>query len=507
MRRLMPLLALLAACSNDYDVAAQKRIVSTDLATFDAGMVAVGDRETLQIYLTSTGQGNVTVYDVQVDDPDHWQVTSSWSTEDEDNNDDVLSIDGGSPSSPEYGLVEVIFKPDSADEFRTVLTITSNDNEVTEQDEEGNGLWKVVLRGIGRYPCGNIYPTFHDFGRRAAGGYFAATSTIENCGGTILTIADFEPEGSTSFSVSTPTPIYVLPGKTDVVELAFEPAGGAPVAEADIVVGSNAPELGDISIHVIGNNCAESAEDAWDGDGDGWFACAGDCNDADAAVSPSAVERAANSVDDDCDGEVDEAPNPVSSDDDGDGVSENAGDCDDADPDVFPGATEVINQIDDDCNGKIDDRTDHYDDDNDGYSERDGDCNDDDTLVYPGAPEAQEGVDDDCDGQIDEGSLVFDDDFDGFAEQDAAGDDCDDADPWTFPGAQEDCDDRDNDCDGLVDEGEDDSENGACAFLVARKKDPVVAEEKGCATAPAGGAPLGVAALVGLVAVAMRRRG
>ena len=43
------LLSLLgvAGCAQDYDVTAQKRVLSTQQATFDAGMVAVGDREIL----------------------------------------------------------------------------------------------------------------------------------------------------------------------------------------------------------------------------------------------------------------------------------------------------------------------------------------------------------------------------------------------------------------------------------------------------------------------------
>lgn len=48
-----------------------------------------------------------------------------------------------------------------------------------------------------------------------------------------------------------------------------------------------------------------------DGDGDGYSVCAGDCNDANAARHPGAVE-ACNGIDDDCDGLVDDAVAPKS---------------------------------------------------------------------------------------------------------------------------------------------------------------------------------------------------
>ncbi|MEC8423394.1 MAG: MopE-related protein, partial [Myxococcota bacterium] len=384
-----------------------------------------------------------------------------------------LKIDRGTPSSPSYGLIEIVFKPDTEGRFRTVLTITSDDTEVTERDENNHGLWKVVLRGIGRYPCGEVHPDLHDFGYRPAGGYFTASSTVENCGGTLLTIADFEPEsaegGISSFSVSTPTPIYVLPGQSKEVEFAYEPAGGSPATAAAVTITSNAPSLADRTIALIGNDCDDSADAGWDADGDGWFACAGDCNDRLAEVSPSAVERPDNSVDDDCDGLTDEPPNEVTTDEDGDGFTEADGDCDDADSDIHPDSVEVNNQIDDDCNGLIDDGTANYDDDGDGFAERAGDCEDTDPAVFPGAEETENGVDDDCDGRVDEGSPAFDDDGDGVAETDAAPD-CNDDDPWTYTGADEDCDGLDNDCDGLIDEGPDDAELGACGFLVERRE-------------------------------------
>ncbi len=80
-----------------------------------------------------------------------------------------------------------------------------------------------------------------------------------------------------------------------------------------------------------------------------------DCDDADPAVNPGAVEDDGNGIDDDCDGFVDEGTDP--SDDDGDGFSEADGDCNDADPAVNPGAVEWCDaaDIDEDCNGLADD--------------------------------------------------------------------------------------------------------------------------------------------------------
>ncbi len=95
-----------------------------------------------------------------------------------------------------------------------------------------------------------------------------------------------------------------------------------------------------------------------DADGDG-VSAVDDCDDGDAAVSPNALELC-NGIDDDCDGQVDEALFP---DDDGDGFGgvvpdEGAcfvgwvttpGDCDDARADVFPGQFEMCNGRNDGC--------------------------------------------------------------------------------------------------------------------------------------------------------------
>ena len=258
-----------------------------------------------------------------------------------------------------------------------------------------------------------------------------------------------------------------------------------------------------------------------DADGDAWgsgepvLACSlpaghaevdGDCNDGDPAVHPEASE-VCNSVDDDCDSEVDENVGSawyVDADADGygdpraetmlcDGASgfvDNATDCDDSDDTVWPGAAEVCDVQDNNCDGAVDEgvtRTFYVDIDGDGhglasvtldactvptgYAESADDCDDGNAAVNPAAAELCNTLDDDCDGDTDEDSAVdaptwyLDADGDGFGEASsgapactAAADrvadstDCDDTDAAENPAAYELCDGDDDDCDGDIDE-------------------------------------------------------
>ena len=249
-----------------------------------------------------------------------------------------------------------------------------------------------------------------------------------------------------------------------------------------------------------------------DGDGDGYSELDGDCDDADASLSPGATEYC-DGVDNDCDGSIDEASAADATtwyrDGDGDGYGDSGtsvtscsspvsyvsddSDCDDGDAGVNPGAPETCNGVDDDCDGSTDEdsatdaATWYADGDGDGYGdagtttaacsqpsgyEADAtDCDDGDASTNPGADEYCDGHDDDCDGDVDEDDAVdastwyADRDHDGYGDSGdtttacsqptgyvANATDCDDADATVSPGATEYCDGHDDDCDGDVDE-------------------------------------------------------
>ena len=223
----------------------------------------------------------------------------------------------------------------------------------------------------------------------------------------------------------------------------------------------------------------------------GYVADATDCDDSTDAVNPGETESC-DGMDNDCDGDEDEAGSIGEStwyvDDDGDGYGDtsnsstacdkpgdsvdNDEDCDDASAAISPDATEICDSADNDCDGTVDendadDATDWFlDSDGDGYGDKstklhacdqpsgyvdsDKDCDDGDSSAHPGASETwYDGIDSDCLGDDD-----YDADADGYQSDQYGGLDCDDSDGAISPSATEVCDDGiDDDCTGVADDG------------------------------------------------------
>ncbi len=184
-------------------------------------------------------------------------------------------------------------------------------------------------------------------------------------------------------------------------------------------------------------------------DGDGFSCLAGDCNDNDNTVYPSAPELC-DGKDNDCNNVRDDRP-----DGDGDGVNLCQGDCDDNNPNRYPGNTEVCDGVDNDCNAGTQDAT---------ISR----------ACYQGPPGTQNvglcrggtelcnapgGWSGTCGGQILPTAEQCDNqdhdcngaNLNGFANADndpvyACQGDCDDNNPNRYPGNTEVCDGVDNDC-------------------------------------------------------------
>ncbi len=298
-------------------------------------------------------------------------------------------------------------------------------------------------------------------------------------------------------------------GDADAPLFACEPPAGSATnnedcddAEAAIHPGAEEADC----LDPVDYNC-DGAVGFVDGDGDGWAACE-ECDDASRDVSPDGVE-ACNAVDDDCDGDVDEAGATGEltwyADTDGDtygdaastslacdqpsGWVADATDCDDTLATTNPGATETCDGLDEDCDGTADDGVGtvwYTDADGDGYGDPDAitvacdmpagtvsdatDCDDTTAATSPAASETCNDTDDDCDDSVDEGAIdeadwYYDADGDGYGNPAAStsacdqpagytadASDCNDGTALASPAGTETCDGLDNDCDGTADE-------------------------------------------------------
>ena len=315
--------------------------------------------------------------------------------------------------------------------------------------------------------AGGATPWYADADRDSFGDPAATVSSCEQPTGFVAGATDCDDTTATTFPGADETCNAVDDDCDGTVDPESALDAGTVYADAD------GDGYGDDA--VVAFACAVDA---------GWSALGGDCDDADAAYNPGAVEAdCTDPADYNCDGSTRYA------DADADGFAA-CEECDDTDASAFPGADEACNGRDDDCDGTVDqDAIDgsawYADADGDGYGDAasttlacdaplgytadDGDCDDGDGAVSPDGIEVCNEVDDDCDGTVDLEATAApawyaDADADGFGDaavealaceapadfvDDAS--DCDDATATTFPGADETCNDVDDDCDGTVD--------------------------------------------------------
>jgi cysteine-rich repeat protein len=162
--------------------------------------------------------------------------------------------------------------------------------------------------------------------------------------------------------------------------------GASCEVDCDDFRATTCPTCPEICNNTINDDCNPATPDAFDADGDG-SSCDLDCNDGNAMIRPGGTELC-DGVDNDCDALLD----GPGEDDDRDGFADlscgmacvgSCGDCDDANARVSPAEREFCgNMRDDDCNPATSDAL--VDGDLDGAT-CDLDCNDADATLFPDA--------------------------------------------------------------------------------------------------------------------------
>lgn len=110
-------------CASDNEISVQRKELRTDQYTYDVGVIAVGERETIAVTLQNVAPGNIKVSSITSSDPDHFVILPSWAETDSDGDGvaDELMIQRGSESDPTQEIVEVNFRPDEEGIFRAQL--------------------------------------------------------------------------------------------------------------------------------------------------------------------------------------------------------------------------------------------------------------------------------------------------------------------------------------------------------------------------------------------------
>jgi hypothetical protein len=306
--------------------------------------------------------------------------------------DDIFVIDATEDTFAAEDWPESIEPEESADFTVTFAPLTAGWHRGTlvVDSDAVDGPVAIELRAYAAAAELGLWPTQLDFGPVATGDQREQVVYAYNDGELPVSIDALILDGS--FSTDS-EPAVLDAGAELAITVTFAPTAEAPEATTlEVSFG----DVGSVSAALTGNDCTVGDPNEYDRDADGFSSCAGDCDDEDASVRHGAAE-VANSVDDNCDGTIDEGT--VAYDDDGDGYSEDDGDCDDGNASNSPDATESADWVDNDCDGVVDEGTVAYDDDGDGYTENGGDCDDSDADVSPADREVVgDGVDNDCDG-------------------------------------------------------------------------------------------------------------